>query len=106
MLAERRPESVPTKTWEDAAGWAKTAYHNVCYSERHVRFEELVRFNHDARVKFSGAVDLQSIDWVWERLAETGPHGQRYVEKFESEYRSLVYSCQSMNNRQQVRIGP
>ena len=43
--------------------------------------------------------DLQSIDWMWERLAETGPHGQRYVEKFEPEYRSLVYNSQSVNNR-------
>jgi hypothetical protein len=98
-LSERRPESVPTKTWEDATGWAKTAFHNVCFSERQVKFEELVRFNHDARVKFAGEVDLNSIDWVWSRLAETGPHGQRYVEKFEPEYRSFVDGSQSANTR-------
>lgn len=98
-LSERRPESVPTKTWEDATGWAKTAFHNVCFSERQVQFEELVRFNHDAEVKFAGEVDLNSIDWVWSRLAETGPHGQRYVEKFEPEYRAFVDGSQSANTR-------
>jgi len=99
-LNERRPESVPTKTWDDATGWAITAYHNVCFSETHVTFDELVRFNHDAKMKLAGNVHLISIDWVWERLAETGPHGQRYFEKFEPEYRSLVYALQSKDSTQ------
>lgn len=99
-LNERRPETVPKKTWDDATGWAITAYHNVCFSETCVTFEELVRFNHDARMKLAGNVDLHSIDWVWKRLAETGPHGQRYFDKFEPEYMSLVYHSQSTDTTQ------
>lgn len=99
-LDERCPETVPKKTWDDATGWAITAYHNVCFSETHVTFDELVRFNHDARMKLAGNVDLHSIDWVWKRLAETGPHGQRYFDKFEPEYMSLVYHSQSKDTTQ------
>jgi hypothetical protein len=90
-LNARRPETVPIQTWRDASGWAITAYHNVCFSEEHVTFDELARFNHDTRIALSGNVNLQSIDWVWARLAKTGPHGQRYVANWEPEYRSLVY---------------
>ena len=90
-LMERRPETVPSQTWNDATAWASIAYHNVCFSEEHVTFDELVRFNHDARIELAGNVDLQSIDWIWARLAKTGPHGQRYVGNWEPEYRSLVY---------------
>ena len=90
-LRSRRPEAVSAKTWEHATSWAVTAYHNVCFSEEHVTYDELVRFNHDVRKELEGEVSLQSIDWVWSRLAQTGPHGERYVKRFEPQYRSDVY---------------
>ena len=99
-LIERRPVTVPKKTWDDATGWAITAYHNVCFSETHVTLDELVRFNHDARIKLAENIDLHSIDWVWKRLAETGPHGQRYFDKFSPEYMSLVYHTQTKDTSQ------
>ena len=90
-LRDRRPDEVPSQRWQDATGWAITAYHNVCFSEEHVSINQLVLFNRDARSELAGEVSLQSIDWVWARLAETGPHGKRYVSQWEPEYRSLVY---------------
>ena len=96
-LREQRPEGVSPTTWDHATGWAITAYHNVCFSEGHVTFDELVRFNHDTKLKLTENVDLQTIDWVWERLAKTGPHGQKYFDKFGPEYRSLVYGTSSDN---------
>lgn len=99
-LHGRRPETIPKKTWEDATGWASISYNNVCFSESHVAFDELVRFNHDARLQLEGNVGLHSIDWVWERLAETGPHGKRYFEIFHPEYRSLIYRPQNNDTKQ------
>ena len=99
-LKERCPEMVPKKTWDDATGWAITAYHNVCFSESHVTIVEMVRFNHDARMKLAGNVDLQSVDWVWKRLAETGPHGQRYVDKFEPKYMAAISHARSTDTTQ------
>jgi hypothetical protein len=90
-LRDQSPKGVSTETWDHATGWAVTAYHNVCFSESHVTFEELVRFNKDAKVRLAEDIDLLTIDWVWARLAETGPHGQKYVSKFEPEYTSVVY---------------
>lgn len=90
-LSDRRPESVSSKTWNAATGWAITAYVNVCFSREHVAYDQLTRFNREVEERLSGRVDLKTIDWIWTRLSETGPHGQRYVLTFEPQYREEVY---------------
>jgi hypothetical protein len=55
-----------------------------------VSLEELRRFNADVAERLRGPVDLGTVDWVWERLGQTGPHGQRYRERFEPQYREGV----------------
>lgn len=94
-LADRRPPAVPKKSWDEATDRVVAAYHNVCFSESHVPFNELVRFNHDAKVKLGGEVDIHSIEWIWTRLAETGPHGRKYVDRFKSEDMTVVDSSSS-----------
>ena len=90
-LAGRRPANVSQKTWDDATGWAITAYHNVCFSEGHVPLPELHAFIRDVDAKFDGPVDLNTVDWIWTRLASTGRHGKQYAERFEPQYRAIVY---------------
>lgn len=87
QLPDRRPESVDAKVWEVATSWAITAYANVCFSEGHVPIDELRRFRVDVEKRLAGDVDLATIDWLWQRLAETGPHGQQYRQRFEPQYR-------------------
>lgn len=90
-LRTRRPNDVPPQTWDEATGWAITAYHNICFSDGHAPLNELKAFIHDAEIKFNGPVDLSTVDWVWARLAKTGPHGQQYRDRFEPQYRMVVY---------------
>ena len=67
--------------------WMGCAYGNVCFSPDHVSLAELKRLNEDVRLKLETNVDLDTADWIWRRLAETGPHGAQYVAKFEPRYR-------------------
>ncbi|MEM7479399.1 MAG: hypothetical protein AAF483_30820 [Planctomycetota bacterium] len=90
-LQERRPSNVPAKTWEIATNWALTAYANTCFSGGHVPLSELKAFVSEAEEELSGPVDLDSIDWVWGRLAETSPRSEEYVQRFQPEYRFHVY---------------
>jgi len=83
--------NVPTETWENATNWATVAYQNICFSDGHVPLKELKEFVHDAEVELNGMVDLNAVDWVWTRLAETGPHGKEYRDDWEPEYRMTVY---------------
>ena len=65
-----------------------TAYCNVCFSPEHVTLEELQRsFNTDVEERLRSPVDLTTLDWVWDRLGRTGPHGRSYQQRFEPEYR-------------------
>jgi hypothetical protein len=87
QLPDRRPQDVPVKAWEVAATWAITAYANVCFSDDHVSMEELRRFRNELEARIAGNVDLATIDWIWQRLGETGSHGKQYRERFEPQYR-------------------
>ncbi len=86
-LPNRRPSHVAPKAWEIASGWAVTAYRNVCFSPEHVSLSELKRFKADLEHEVAKDVDLETIDWIWRRLEDTGPHGKRYVERFEPQFR-------------------
>jgi hypothetical protein len=85
-LRGKQPSDVNDKTWEAATGWAITAYHNICYSESHVPLEDMISFQKDLENKLAEDVDLATIDWIWDGLSRTSPHGQEYIEK-----RAVVY---------------
>jgi hypothetical protein len=78
-LQYRVPHGVSPRVWECAWGWTLTAYGNVCFSEEHVRIEEMYRLRDELVPKLRGPVGPQTLVWIWERLAQTGPHGKRYV---------------------------
>jgi hypothetical protein len=88
QLLDRRPDGVPAPVWDVAATWAATAYANVCFSADHVPIDELRRFRADVEQRLAGQVDLATIEWLWQRLAETGPTGQQYCSRFEPAYRA------------------
>lgn len=90
QLRHLRPPDVDAETWEMASGWAITAYCNVCFSPDHVPHDELRRFRAELEAKLQGPVDLATIDWVWERLGQTGPSGLSYKQRFEPQYRESL----------------
>ena len=90
QLRDRGPPDVGADAWEVASAWAITAYCNVCYSPEHVSHDELRRFRADLEERLRGSVDLATIDWVWDRLGRTGPHGRSYQERFEPQYRESL----------------
>jgi hypothetical protein len=90
QLVDRRPADVTPAVWEVATSSAITAYANVCFSDEHVPIDELRRFHADSKARLEGEVNLATIDWVWQRLGETGPHGRQYRDRFESQYRDRL----------------
>ena len=74
-LEYRVPPGVSPSVWECAWGWTLTAYGNVCFSEEHVRIGEMYRLRDELMPKLSGPVGPQTLVWIWDRLAKTGPHG-------------------------------
>lgn len=67
--------------WDCAHGITATAFANVCFSPSHVSTAEMERFRGDLDARLRGPIDLDTLVWIWERLAETGPHGRGYAER-------------------------
>lgn len=68
--------------WDCAHFRTWVAYENVCFDPRLVNTVEMYRLRDDLDRKLKGNVDLDTLVWIWNRLAETGPHGKKYVERF------------------------
>jgi hypothetical protein len=88
-LKGRRPPSVSPRLWEESVGWAITAHCNVCFSEGHASYEAMCRFEEQLDEKLEGEIDLGTIEWIGDRLSETGPHGQRYMANWRLQWREL-----------------
>lgn len=88
--SEKRPSDVPPKAWEHATDWTKNAFDNIFFSPSDTSFSELEKFRADLEVKLKEKANLETVDWIWKRLAETGPHGKRYVEQYQSRYREVL----------------
>ncbi|MFG0296919.1 MAG: hypothetical protein ACF8PG_13515 [Maioricimonas sp. JB045] len=77
------PEEVSPERWSEENFGIGTAFANVCFSTNHVPLDEMERLTVDLRERITGQpIDLTTIDWVWDRLAATGPHGEQYVGKW------------------------
>jgi predicted outer membrane lipoprotein len=86
QLYGRRPPNVSPDEWDVAAGWAITAYGNVCFSPEHTPLKELKQFCAELEERLHGPVDFKTIDWIWERLGRTGQVGQHYRQSYETQY--------------------
>lgn len=96
-LENRRPAHVAPEVWDVAFGWTLTAYANVSSSNETMRLSELERFYVDLKEELQGDVDLDTLDWIWRRLASTGTSGAYYFSKFEPQYRGHVAGAEERN---------
>src|SRR6516165_2909634 len=72
FLSARRPREVPPAVWNEAVMWTKNACGAVCFSTKHICLREFQLFLDELKEKLSGEVDLETLDWIWDRLALTG----------------------------------
>jgi hypothetical protein len=80
-LADRRPANVDANRWEDSVAWASIASCNILFSEDHTPYESMAQFETDLDAKLKEDVDIDTLKWIGERLAKTGPTGARYFPK-------------------------
>lgn len=100
-IASHRPTDVSIRSWDSAVGWARTATANVCFSPNLVSMHEMTTFVDELDARVTRDIDLSTIEWIWERLRKSGPHGSRYVSKWYPEYRrELEYWQQQSSERE------
>lgn len=89
-LELRRPSDVPAEVWQASVAWTSIAICNICFSERHAPYAELLRYERELDERLEGPVDLRLLEWARLRLAETGPHGRRYVERWRPDWDASI----------------
>ncbi|QDV23097.1 hypothetical protein [Aureliella helgolandensis] len=91
-LRSKCPPDVSAQKWDSAINWTRTAYDNVFFSVDSVATDEVAKFTSEASKKFAKEVGIETLDWVWERLAQTGLRGKNYVARFRPEYRAVYFN--------------
>jgi hypothetical protein len=73
------PPGVDPHDWNEAITIVYNAHGNVCYLPDEVPLEEMRRLREDMETKSQGPINLDTLDWLWWRLGQTGPHGAKYA---------------------------
>jgi hypothetical protein len=89
-LEAQRPPDVGADLWNECVAWASIAHCNICFSEEHTTYEAMSGFEQQLDEKLKEPVDLPTIVWIGERLAETGPHGQQYMKKWREKWTRMI----------------
>lgn len=89
-LEQRRPANVDAELWQECIAWASTAHGNICFSEGHTSYSSMCRFEEQLDEKLKEEVDIDTIEWIGERLAETGPNGQQYMTKWQKQWQAIL----------------
>ncbi|HVV99144.1 MAG TPA: hypothetical protein VHB77_02320 [Planctomycetaceae bacterium] len=89
-LEDRKPHDVSEKMWEECVAWASIAHCNICFSEGHASYEAMCRFEQQLDAKLEEDVNLATIEWIGDRLAETGPHGRTYMTKLPIQWKQTL----------------
>lgn len=77
----RPPPGVNEHRWKETWGIAYNGFGNVCFSPEHVSLAEMHRLKADLQAKMHQPATLESLRWLWDRLAETGPSGREYITR-------------------------
>lgn len=77
------PPGVDGHVWQEVCKLGGIAVGNVCFTPRHVSLEEIEALRADVAAKDAAPIDADTLQWLWDRLAATGPHGQRYTRRMQ-----------------------
>jgi hypothetical protein len=88
-ISRLQPTDPPlfTADWKCGHGYVESAYYHTCMVHDGIPVPELYRLRDDIRLKSEGPVGLDTLDWLLDRLAKTGPVGKWFAERSEVQMR-------------------
>ena len=66
----------------------------------------MCQFEEQLDEKLKGDVDLSTIEWIGDRLAETSPHGQQYMKNWREQWKALQEWGKQEENIKQPAVQP
>lgn len=80
-LQAQRPERISPENWEEAVGWARTAFYNLpigAYDDP----APYRRFERALEEKMAAGDSLATLRWIWDELVENDPKGPWYAAAY------------------------
>ena len=68
-LNNRVPQGVSPSTWVRTVNWTTLCQFNVCYGTDRTSIDDLYRLREDLNPKLRGPVDVETLEWMWDRLS-------------------------------------
>lgn len=87
---DRTPSGISPSSWERAVGCTLTACSNICYSSTHINHKEMKHFCDDLEMKVNEKISPETLEWIWNRLLQTGPWGRAYVEGYKNNFDDIL----------------
>jgi hypothetical protein len=80
-LQAQRPATISAENWEEALGWARTAYYNLpigSYGDP----APYKRFEQDLEERIAAGDSLATLRWIWDDLIANSANGPTYAAAF------------------------
>jgi hypothetical protein len=77
------PAGLDDGEWAAAVRWTDNLHGNSML-QFHATLSDLKQLEADIASRQKSDVDMETIEWIWDRYAELTPSGQRYNERFRS----------------------
>jgi hypothetical protein len=84
-LENRVPQCVDASDWQSAVQLTARAEFNTCHLWYPPPIEELYRLREELTLKLRGPVDVQTLYWIWDRLASSCDDGKDHTDRFRGE---------------------
>jgi hypothetical protein len=75
------PARVDPRVWREVVVVVHNAMGNVCFTYQHVPVAEMRRLRREVEAQARGPVTLDTLEWLWNRLGQTSPHGAEYIQR-------------------------
>ena len=80
-LLAQRPATISPENWEEAVGWARTAFMNLPIGS----YDDPApyrRFERELEAKIAAGDGLATVRWIWDELVESSANGPMYAAGF------------------------
>ena len=85
-MRDRKPADIDQELWGEACDWLCTANGNICYSPESMPTEIVKDLAWRFESRGEGEVDLNTVEWMWDQFAGTGPAGAHYARRHRACY--------------------
>ena len=87
-LRPTQPNAIDPAAWDCAHGWVMTAFCN--FTPERISTDEMYQLQGDLECKLTEKIDLDTLQWIWDRFGRTGPRGKEYIERYRPMFRECL----------------